>query len=131
MGSMNHNEYMKEYRKTPKNKEYMKQYIKKYYQDHKEGWNSERPQQRQHYRKLVFDYYGNRCTCCGETEPLFLTIDHINNDGYADKKKGLTGVNLYRKIVKEGFPDTFRILCWNCNCGRSKNNGVCPHERLK
>jgi hypothetical protein len=21
----------------------------------------------------------------------------------------------------------FQVLCWNCNCGRAFNNGICPH----
>ena len=33
-------------------------------------------------RDAVFSHYGgDRCACCGETEKLFLTLDHINNDG--------------------------------------------------
>jgi hypothetical protein len=20
------------------------------------------------------------------------------------------------------------VLCWNCNCGRAKNGGICPHH---
>lgn len=32
-------------------------------------------------RKKCFDQYGAICACCGETEILFLTFDHINNDG--------------------------------------------------
>src|SRR5688572_22754686 len=38
-----------------------------------------------HYKKLkdqVYAAYGGyKCSCCGETEPSFLTLDHINNDG--------------------------------------------------
>ena len=25
-------------------------------------------------------------------------------------------------------PDTIQILCFNCNCGRARNGGICPHE---
>ena len=27
------------------------------------------------------------------------------------------------------IPDKYRILCWNCNCGR--RHGECPHEKYK
>jgi len=78
-------------------------------------------------KKQVFDYYSNKCICCGENEPLFLTIDHINNDGKKDRQEaGRAG--LYKRIVKKNFPDTYRILCYNCNCGRARNNRICPHE---
>ena len=32
-------------------------------------------------RALVIEHYGDRCSCCGESEIKFLAIDHINNDG--------------------------------------------------
>ena len=32
-------------------------------------------------------YGGYRCNCCGETERMFLTLDHINNDGGNFRKK--------------------------------------------
>ena len=35
----------------------------------------------------VFQAYGGyQCACCGETEPMFLTIDHVGNDG-ADHRR--------------------------------------------
>ena len=41
----------------------------------------------QSYKEKVFDHYGWVCACCGEAEPLFLTIDHVNNDGADVEKK--------------------------------------------
>ena len=85
-------------------------------------------------RKAVFDYYGNKCKCCGETNPLFLTMDHINNDGHKDKEKNgdrRNGWVLYRNIILNNFPNTFQTLCYNCNCGRAKNKGICPHIAKK
>jgi hypothetical protein len=78
-------------------------------------------------KKKVFDHYGRVCVCCGEDEPLFLTIDHINNDGYAHRKEVGGGSGFYRWLVLNGFPAGFQTLCWNCNCGRRLNGGVCPH----
>src|SRR3990167_10731337 len=37
-------------------------------------------------RKAVIDKYGGRCECCNELNLLFLTIDHINNDGTAERR---------------------------------------------
>jgi len=75
-------------------------------------------------KKIVFEHYGNKCECCGENNTKFLTIDHINNDGKFFRK-----IKPYHYIIKNNFPSDIRLLCWNCNCGRAKNNGVCPHKQ--
>lgn len=79
---------------------------------------------REKYKQIVYEHYGEQCFCCKETEPLFLTIDHKNNDGWKEAKKS---ANLYYRIIKAGFPDSYRIACYNCNCGRARNGGICPH----
>lgn len=80
------------------------------------------------WKKIVFDRYGNECSCCGEAEPKFLTIDHVNDDGAEHRKEVSAGIVLFRWLVANDFPETFRILCFNCNSGRYHNGGVCPHE---
>src|SRR3990167_7641673 len=83
------------------------------------------------HKSLVFDYYGWFCKCCGEKMPKFLTVDHVENDGYKDKNKSgkkITGAPLYSRIVKEGFPERYQILCMNCNHGKRMNDGICPHK---
>lgn len=82
-------------------------------------------------RELVFGHYGKKCVCCKEDTFEFLSIDHINNDGYIARLNDgsrLSGVHLYQKIVKDGFPDSFQTLCMNCNFGKRMNNGICPHN---
>lgn len=82
-------------------------------------------------KQLVFDHYGWVCACCGESNPLFLTIDHIKNDGYMYKWANgdrLGGVHLYQKLVKEKYPEYVQTLCMNCNFGKRMNNGICPHK---
>ena len=82
-------------------------------------------------RNIVRKAFGNKCACCGETEPLFLSIDHVKNDGNIDRNtngRRVCGGMLYRRIINEGFPkDKYQLLCMNCNFGKSKNYGVCPH----
>lgn len=75
-------------------------------------------------------YGGYKCACCGETEPMFLTIDHINNDGGHMRRNvhGPTGTTFLQWVVKNNFPEGFQILCWNCNFAKGKNNGICPHK---
>lgn len=81
-------------------------------------------------KKIVFDHYGSLCACCSEDTVEFLSIDHVDNDSSMDKwpnGKRITGVHLYNRIRKAGFPDTYQILCMNCNFGKRMNGGVCPH----
>ena len=78
-------------------------------------------------QEAVFNHYGRTCECCGESTLKFLTVDHIEKIGTAKREKeGQT--NIYRFLVRRGMPSGFRILCFNCNCGRDRNGGVCPHQ---
>ena len=75
-------------------------------------------------RSRVISELGGACACCGESEKLFLEVDHIHNDGYAERKGNL----LYRRVLAAGCPrDRYQVLCSNCNQGKRRNAGVCPH----
>lgn len=78
-------------------------------------------------RIKVYEAYGNVCKCCGESNYMFLTIDHVNNDGHIERKQYSQG-GLYSRIIQENFPERYQLLCWNCNTGKRRNNGVCPHQ---
>ena len=79
-------------------------------------------------RDKVYAHYGNKCQCCGEPEKSFLTLDHMNNDGNLHRIKfNKSQWAIYNDIIERGFPDDIQIACYNCNCGRTRNNGVCPH----
>ena len=85
---------------------------------------------RERVKAEVFAAYGDRCVCCGEDEPKFLTIDHVNNDGAVDRKKYGRGPHLMRlSLRRRKFPRGYQLLCFNCNCGKRDNGGVCPHKR--
>jgi hypothetical protein len=77
-------------------------------------------------------YGGPICKCCGETEKMFLSIDHINNDGHLHRKeipKVNGGYSMYVWLKRQGFPSGFQILCMNCQTGKMRNNGICPHSK--
>lgn len=78
-------------------------------------------------KRKVFDHYGWRCVCCGITISDFLTLDHVNGNGREDRR-GQCMENMYLRIIHAAFPDTYRILCFNCNCSRGCYE-YCPHER--
>lgn len=61
----------------------------------------------------MIEAYGGKCVGCGETHPFFLTLDHINNNGYLEKRRG---IDLYTKLRQNGFPQSeFQLLCHTCN----------------
>jgi hypothetical protein len=75
---------------------------------------------REKRRKMVLGHYGNKCAYCGEKHYEFLAIDHVNNDG-ADHKRMLgskSNDSVLLDIIKQGYPDTFQILCHNCNSAK-------------
>ena len=94
---------------------------------------------KKHRKQRVMDYYGGRCACCGESGLSFLTIDHIAENGAEHRKqiapnhqgKGLSGDLFYRWLEKNNYPDGFQTLCYNCNIGKHRNGGICPHQQSK
>jgi len=91
-------------------------------------------------RDEAFKAYSNNgiveCHCCGEKNIGFLTLDHSNNDG-ADHRRKLkiprhSGYHLRSKLKRLGWPKDIgiRLSCYNCNCGRQYNGGICPHRVL-
>jgi hypothetical protein len=93
--------------------------------DHVREWYRNHKQILKH---MCMQHYGNRCNCCGETHIEFLTIDHINNDGSIDRKRGRSGATMYAWLKKNNYPEGYQVLCWNCNEAKSRY-GICPHQK--
>lgn len=68
------------------------------------------------------------CSCCGETETKFLSIDHINGGGDAHRREVGFGKSFYQWLRKNKFPPGFQILCHNCNMAKGFY-GQCPHKK--
>lgn len=85
--------------------------------------------------RKVYDAYGNKCACCGELNQFFLTLDHKKGNGNTHRKdiRKMGSNDWYKWIIENNFPNEFQLLCFNCNLGRQRNEGICPHndERLK
>ncbi len=60
---------------------------------------------------------------------VFLSIDHINNDGAEHRKllKTLPGASFYHKMKKLGYPPILQVLCMNCQFGK-RYGAICPHQ---
>lgn len=83
--------------------------------------------------KVLIHYSGNQphCQCpeCNENNIKFLTIDHINGGGNKHRKQlGGSGFAIYKWLIHNNYPEGYQVLCYNCNCGKNRNNGVCPHK---
>lgn len=98
-----------------------------------------RTQKRRTWLRVIAGY-GGKCVCCGEANPLFLTLDHVNGDGTKHRrelvwkartfkhKPGTFPSTMHFWVLKNGFPPILQLMCFNCNCGRARNGGICPHR---
>lgn len=117
-------------------KQYMKTYMEKYRKEHSEKYrklakdwyskNSERVlRQKKEWREKAIVALGGICVCCGENDALFLTIDHVNNDGAEHRR--LVNRGYYRHIALGQLDYEMQILCSNCNSAKQWY-GECPHK---
>ena len=89
---------------------------------------------RNYFRKLKLDVihaYGDRCVCCGISEPRALSIDHIKNDGAAHRRElGKDRSDqraVYLWLRKNGYPPGIvQVMCMNCNTAKAWY-GACDH----
>ena len=95
-------EYERLYRK--KNGESLKLKIRR--------WNNNR-------RRNIIEFLGGKCIKCGFSDWRALQIDHINSDGYKERKErgGNNLSKFYARIEKDVEERTgkYQLLCSNCN----------------
>jgi hypothetical protein len=87
-------------------------YDRQMYKKHAHKKRKTKRVHREVVKEIVLHMYGSKCTTCGEDNPSFLAIDHVNNDGHTNRKPSHV---LYREIIRDGFPTKFQLLCHNCN----------------
>ena len=79
-------------------------------------------------REEMLEAYGGKCACprCPETNPAFLTLEHINGDGAAHRKAVGRG-HAYADLRRRGWPkEGYTLLCMNCNFA-TRGGKTCPH----
>lgn len=87
----------------------------------------------QEIRYIVLKHYSKKdlpeCTCCGEKELKFLSIDHVNGGGNAHRKTIANGKggNLAYWLLRNELPEGYQTLCHNCNMAKGFY-GACPHK---
>lgn len=101
---------------------------REYYKSHAARINELAKAARLKKRLLVIEAYGGKCICCGESNHKFLTVDHKESGGRKHRRELQSGYGFYIWIIQQKFPDNLQLMCYNCNCARYKNGGVCPHQ---
>jgi len=88
------------------------------YYDTEKYRETKRQQSKRKYsvaRDQVIAHYGAKCKYCGSLTNL--QIDHVEGDGALHRKK-VHSDKLSQVIIDLGFPDTFQILCKQCNIAK-------------
>ncbi len=71
----------------------------------------------------------SHCLHCGETDAIFLTIDHINGRKPWNHSRDFKGVKLYSWLKREDYPSGFQVLCWNWNQIKEKKEAEIRHSK--
>jgi len=111
------------------NKPTIRQRRKDLWENNREANNKRERARYARFRATVLSHYGDKCACCGESGKMFLEIDHIQDNGAAHRREiGTSAKALCGWIIRNNFPADFQILCANCNQGKKRNGGICPHK---
>lgn len=83
--------------------------------------------------KEFFKAYGDKCSCCGESEKMFLSIEHLHGGGMKHRESlSGNGLSMLYSLRREKWPkDKYTVLCMNCNWGKARNKGTCPHIAIQ
>ena len=129
-------EYRKEYNKKhyEENKEKRKQQFKENYRKIKEIENimmfkkpskQQTPEMKEYMRqydlnrrKNILSHLGGKCASCGNDNWRVQQVDHINNDGYTDKR----GTTAKQKDILLYGTSKYQIMCCNCHIIKTKQN---------
>jgi hypothetical protein len=108
--------------------EKQKKYHKLHRNDYKNYWIKNKDKKHilskksnQKLKQEVFTHYCNgqpHCQDegCNVTNLIFLTIDHINNNGAEERRKAnKNGTEFYRWIKQNEYLKGYQVLCWNHN----------------
>lgn len=73
--------------------------------------------QRYEIRQKILEKLGGSCARCGFSDWRALQIDHVNCDGYAQRKKYhyTAEYALILSLPKEELDKKYQLLCANCN----------------
>lgn len=122
---MDTKEYQRAYRVAHKEKSL--EYARVYRTVHKEEIAKKQRVYDLSRRLKVLEHYGGKCACCGEARYEFLAIDHMGGGGTEHRKNIGRGANFTQWLIRNDYPEGFRVLCHNCNMAIGFY-GHCPHQ---
>jgi hypothetical protein len=130
-----HKEQKKEYDKNHRPEYYIKNIdkFKEYAEANKNKISKSQKERRVYIKREALNVLGGcRCFACEDETLCHLTVDHIDNTGYLDKKNGLKASTLYSAIAKGEYPQdkilNLRVSCWNHNLSRRREYLNLPSE---
>lgn len=84
----------------------------------------------QKHRSACLEAYDGRCRCCGNGNPKYLQLDHIDDDGAEHRRLIFNGRggSMWTWAYRNGFPDTLQLLCANCHQGKTVYGGCDEHD---
>ena len=123
-------EYVRKYRKN--NIELRRKWNREWIAKNRDRYNASKFIYRERTKREVLLHYSKNgkieCAKCGFSIIDALCLDHINNDGAAQRRllkisgRGIgSGMNTYEAFKKHGYPEGLQILCANCNLIKEMN----------
>ena len=108
--------------------EIMSSYHKNWYQNHLDSRRQKSACDIMTIRVELLTYYGGgklACVKCGFLDIRALCLDHIDGGGNQERKEkdNNSSLTLYRRLKREGYPDGYQTLCYNCNIVKAFTNG--------
>lgn len=104
---------------SPDRQARLKAYAQKYSRENSQRLSANGRQWTLALKLEVFGHYSGgepECRHCGNVRMDALTIDHVAQNG-ADERRGGQGrgKGLWSNLRRRGFPEGYRVLCYNCN----------------
>ena len=90
-------------------------YQRQYYLANKERLDKASNDWRANKRLELIKKFGGKCAECGESDPIVLDFDHVNNDGAAHRKETKKKNVAHILAAFDVDPSRFQLLCKNCN----------------
>ena len=121
------NEYHRKYRAShPEFESHRRRYNREWIINNRDRYNASKWKYRDELKSKAIAFYSNgasACVWCGFKDLDALCLDHINDDGAADRKRRkiagrgntVSGSRTYEALYKAGFPPGYQVLCANCN----------------
>jgi hypothetical protein len=92
------------------------------------------PARRQKIKRDVLEHYSNSrpvaCVRCGIEDIRVLSVDHVDGNGAAHRKKLKTrgGTAFYAWLRRHNYPPGFQVLCMNHQWIKRVENHECNHQ---